>query len=628
MRGARKPRRAVRFAAVAAVALLAGSLPGPDSAAGAPDGKVTLGYACRFPAGTGTDGAGTGTDSGTDSGTASASSDGAATAAGSGTPGGTGRAVVADATVTVVQNYPDTAVVGKPIQPGDPTVTLTLSHTAAAALLPAGAATLTGTASLTAHVSQGASRADAVWPSLTAPAAPADGDGDVVLTFGGPVPPVTVTAPGDVRFAAGELDLKLTPKAGAPSSPPDSPSPGAGGGTSTDAGTDTGAADAAGAGTQAATSADGTPSGTPTGAPAPLADLVGTCTPKPGQDDLLGAVPVAGAADGGATGPGHAAPPGAGSGSDSASGGATGTRAHTGTGAPATGTTGTRSAGGNTITLSSPPHSGVHDCEDPPKGDTDPAVMASIPRPSNAVRSPGPDDPPFPPYSQCGYVTGYSNVMKLHGAAVINDLTRKPTRVTVVQKSLWTEFTNPDPLQQYFEIDSIAKLALPPSETSFLTFGFMPVTARMELLPKGLMTVVTVGTSNLGTITTSTIYGKQELRLSDVKVNGVPLDVGRNCRASAPLDIKLVGYDRSSLTGRPTGPTDYGVQDGGPLAQDDLYIPPFTGCGSHGENLNSLFTSSISGHGNSLNLIQGPLCVPIAASGCDPEIAFPEPPHH
>ncbi|MET9218038.1 DUF6801 domain-containing protein [Streptomyces sp. NPDC008079] len=590
MRGAVKPRRAVRFAAVAAAALLAGLLPGPDSAASGPDGKVTLGYACAFPAGTAADGS-----------------------------GGTDKAVVQDVTVALVQNYPDTAVVGKPIQPGDLTATVTMPRAGAEALLPAGTTALTGAASLTAHVAQGTSRADAVWPGLTAPSTPLKGDGDLVLTFGGAVPPLTVTASGEVRFTAGELDLKLSPVTDPASAPPDSPS------TGTDSATGTDSDSASGADSATGTAADSAGTGQ---AAKDAADIIGTCAPKPDQGDLLGTVSVPGT-PGGSSGPGHATAPGGSS--AAAPTPRTGSRAgvgKTGEGAGDGAPDAARSDGRNTITLASPPHSGVHDCEDPPEGDTDPAVMDSIPRPPNAVRSPGPGDPPFPPYSQCGYVTGYSNVFKLKGAAVINDLTKKPTRVTVVQKSIWTEFTDPDPLKQYFEIDSIAKLALPPSDTTFLTFGFVPVTARMELLPKGLMTVVTVGTSNLGTITTSTIYGKQELRLSDVKVNGVPLDVGADCRASAPLDIKLVGYDRSSLTGRPTGPTDYGVQDGGPLAQDDLYIPPFTGCGSHGENLNSLFTSAISGHGNSLNLIQGPLCVPIAASGCDPEIAFPEPPHH
>ncbi|MYS19979.1 hypothetical protein GA0115240_115210, partial [Streptomyces sp. DvalAA-14] len=232
------------------------------------------------------------------------------------------------------------------------------------------------------------------------------------------------------------------------------------------------------------------------------------------------------------------------------------------------------------------------------------------------------------PFSQCGYITGYSNIGKLNGAAVVNDLNRHPTLATIVQKSTWSDFSSDDPLQWYFEIDSIAKLVLPPIHSTFLVYGFMPVSADLTLEPIGLMTVITVGSGTEGTISTTTIYGRQQMRLYNVKVNGTPLDVGPNCHTVDPIDIKLVGYDRSSLTGIPTRPQDYSVQTGGPLAQDDLFIPRFAGCGSHGENFDQLFTSAISGHGNSLNLIQGPLCVPIAETGCDPEIAFPDPPHH
>ncbi|HEY3478480.1 MAG TPA: hypothetical protein VGL02_06215, partial [Streptomyces sp.] len=282
-----------------------------------------------------------------------------------------------------------------------------------------------------------------------------------------------------------------------------------------------------------------------------------------------------------------------------------------------------------TIRLSPPPHSGLHDCPAPPVGNPDPAIIAQQHRPPGAVVTPGPGDPPFPPYSQCGFVTGYANIAKLRGAAVVNNLRQHPQMVNVVQKSIASDFSSDDPAQWYFELDSIAKLSLPPADSTFLTYGFVPTTARMSMVPRGLMTVVTVGAGTLGTISTTTIYGKLDLRLYDVKVNGVPLDVGPDCHTVEPLDLKLVGYDRSSLTGVPTRPQDYSVQTGGPLAQDDdFFIPAFTGCASHGENLDALFTSSVSGHGNSLNLVQGPLCVPVAQSGCDPEIAYPEPPHH
>ena len=48
MRGAVTPRQSVRFAAVVAAALLAGVLPGTDSAASGGKGELSLAYACRF----------------------------------------------------------------------------------------------------------------------------------------------------------------------------------------------------------------------------------------------------------------------------------------------------------------------------------------------------------------------------------------------------------------------------------------------------------------------------------------------------------------------------------------------------------------------------------------------------
>ncbi|MYS20328.1 hypothetical protein GA0115240_11872, partial [Streptomyces sp. DvalAA-14] len=165
MRGAVNPRRAARFAAAAAAALLAGLLPGMNSAASGPDGSLTLGYTCQFPAGDQQIG------------------------------------------VAFQQKYPAAGAVGADIQPGRLTAVATVPQAAAAALLPADAAAVSASATLTARVAQGDSAADAQWSGLTAAEVPATGD--LVLTLGGAVPPLSVTAPGDVRFSAGALDLTL-----------------------------------------------------------------------------------------------------------------------------------------------------------------------------------------------------------------------------------------------------------------------------------------------------------------------------------------------------------------------------------------------------------------------------------
>ncbi|CAG7630830.1 DUF6801 domain-containing protein [Actinacidiphila bryophytorum] len=561
MRGAVLPGRTVRFATVMTVALLAGLLSGPASTAisGGGDGTTTLAYTCGFDSGT--------------------------------------QAV----SIAFEQTYPGTVAVGRPLAPGALTATVTIPRAGLTAMLPSPAATVSGTADLTVHITQGTSQADASWPGLTAPATPADGTDDLQLALAGTVPPLSVSAPGKVQFAAGGIALTLHPVAAA--------------GTPTPAPTGTGTASDAGAPAAADTA---TPADT---TPAPLADITGTCTPAAGQDALLATVlatgpatgtPAAGGRSGGAAGRG-----GTGSPTDGSTPGRT----------PLDGGTAAAGARGGTITLQTPVMSDKSDCPPPPTGNPDPAVLAAQAkeRPEGATVYPGPDDPPIDRLSQCGFITGLSNVAKLNGASVINDLNAPdPPMANIATVASVFSFADPD--HPYVELDSVADFTIPPSKTAFLTYGFMPTTATMRLTAEGPMTVITTGIG--AELYVTTIYGKQDLRLTDVKVNGQPMDVGSGCRAKAPLQIKLVGTNRSGLDGVVT-PRDYAIQEGGPLAQDDLYIPPFTGCRTPaGEDVSALFTSAISGHGNSLNLIQGPLCAPLAdPKYCTPHIPYPVPPH-
>lgn len=100
------------------------------------------------------------------------------------------------------------------------------------------------------------------------------------------------------------------------------------------------------------------------------------------------------------------------------------------------------------------------------------------------------------------------------------------------------------------------------------------------------------------------------LRIYDVRVNGVPLDVGPNCRTSSPLDVQMKG----------TKP-EYTVNDGG-ILRGTFKIPPFTGCGV-GEDLDSLFTASISGPDtppyNYIKLVQGRPCILTTHRNCTPD---------
>jgi hypothetical protein len=583
MRGAVNLRRAALTAATASVAVLAGMLPGTPSAATGPDGAVELTYSCAFTAGSASD----------------AAAATAAAAGASGTPA-PGTTVTEDATVTVHQQYPATGSVGARIQPGPLTVEVALGKDAAGAVLPDGTASATATGSLTARVTQGTSAADAVWPGLRAASTPtADG---LDLTFTGDATALSVTAPGTVRFDVGRLDLDLAvyaeadpadpPSASSTPSPPEATEP---------SGSGTSAGEASSAGTNPTDASTGNPAGLPAGvqpATAVLGGVTAACTPKAGQSTVIGEVGVAA--------PVTPSPSGTGTGTPNAPAGTAAPTRH------------------GTIALAGPPHSGISTCPAPPTGDPDQKILDAQPRPPGSFHiAVAPEDR----QAECTFLSGLSNVGKLHGASVVNDLDDHPALTDVTQTGVWIGFQEDGSL--YSEFDSVAALDLPPAKSTFLAFGFMPTSAVMTLSQVGPLTLIIVGSSGSDYITTTTVYGKLQLRLSHVEVNGTPLDVGSNCRTVAPLDLKLVGIDLSNTAagGGVLKPTDYNEISGGPISQDRLTIPPFTGCSAHGENVDALLTASISGSGNSLNLIQGPLCIPSAFLNCEPEILYPTPPH-
>ncbi|MEU4745521.1 hypothetical protein AB0G02_34360 [Actinosynnema sp. NPDC023658] len=121
-------------------------------------------------------------------------------------------------------------------------------------------------------------------------------------------------------------------------------------------------------------------------------------------------------------------------------------------------------------------------------------------------------------------------------------------------------------------------LTLPPSDGYFIAFGFVPTTARTELVPVGK----TTGTIKEGRVKAN---AKVVIKLGDVAVNGQPLDVGPACQTTEPASIDLEGpfqLDKMQLTG--------------------VYsIPPFAGCRGR-EPLDPLFTGLISGPGNTIDL--------------------------
>ncbi|WP_053717983.1 hypothetical protein [Saccharothrix sp. NRRL B-16348] len=121
-------------------------------------------------------------------------------------------------------------------------------------------------------------------------------------------------------------------------------------------------------------------------------------------------------------------------------------------------------------------------------------------------------------------------------------------------------------------------LSLPPSLGYFIVFGFVPNTARTELIPVARVT----GTIKDGYVKAN---AKLLIKLDEVAVNEQPLDVGQACQTVEPASIDLGGpFELAKM--RMTG----------------VYtIPPFGGCQGR-ERLDPLLTGLISGPGNTIDL--------------------------
>ncbi|MFJ6433691.1 DUF6801 domain-containing protein [Streptomyces sp. NPDC091416] len=218
------------------------------------------------------------------------------------------------------------------------------------------------------------------------------------------------------------------------------------------------------------------------------------------------------------------------------------------------------------------------------------------------------------------YVTGYANVAKLKSATLF------PVACTQIHQGATSIKFQDGHLHVFQEstamLDYQGQPKLPPATGTFLTFGFMPTTATMEMTqippaagPDGKplpnihsdLTILSPGNS----VGTTTIDMQLQLRLYDVKVNGVPLDVGPNCRTAKPFALPL----RGEMLLKDGVQTGYTLVTGGALA-GKVTIPPFSGCGV-GEDLDDLFTASISGVPGDVKQIQA---APCAAAQHDPNV--------
>lgn len=116
-------------------------------------------------------------------------------------------------------------------------------------------------------------------------------------------------------------------------------------------------------------------------------------------------------------------------------------------------------------------------------------------------------------------------------------------------------------------------------------------------------------------ISDSTVSGKLQLRLSDVTVDGVPVDVGPHCETSAPASLTAAGkgYVLSGDASNALPPAGkYNPRTGG-IMNGTLNVPKFAGCGTGGDDLDALMSAMSSGPGFPVKVSQG-LVAPCWAS--------------
>ncbi|MFE4047938.1 DUF6801 domain-containing protein [Streptomyces sp. YIM B13518] len=230
-------------------------------------------------------------------------------------------------------------------------------------------------------------------------------------------------------------------------------------------------------------------------------------------------------------------------------------------------------------------------------------------------------DDAHPPTSASlnAYVTGYTNVRKLKGASLL------PPSCMLIEQGNPVDGP-PDPEYLIFDTASTAdfhyegRKQTPPFESTFLTFGFTPVTATMVLEQTGPITIdsrIRMRWSDFRTITDTYVRAPLVLRVTALEVNGTPLDIGPGCRTETSLTSvdpdpanhpgdHLVLYGRGEQDlGLPA--TGYLLLSGGSLSGETT-VPAFTGCDAGGENLDRLLTASVSGPGNLLKQVQGQTC--------------------
>jgi len=173
------------------------------------------------------------------------------------------------------------------------------------------------------------------------------------------------------------------------------------------------------------------------------------------------------------------------------------------------------------------------------------------------------------------------------------------------------------------------------TDVRLVAFGSMPATATLTLrVPQAGARVKPLvahtwqssggcDPAQVGASADSLVEGQVEIRLSDLKVDGVPVPLGPSCRTERPADLalwgdpasggyfpgsggRLLAYDGAHVgsLGRLDDPFYVELQGRVIPPSTGVTIPPFTGCGV-GDDLDPLITAMASGPNNPLRVMQG-----------------------
>jgi hypothetical protein len=239
-----------------------------------------------------------------------------------------------------------------------------------------------------------------------------------------------------------------------------------------------------------------------------------------------------------------------------------------------------------------------------------------LPFPGNLQLNPSfplPEPPPgsktfHDPESACGYLAGSVDVRKLDATVPVGP------GLSDLRVGL-TTYTNFSHSYAYVQVDEPGQFEyrglpeLPPERVTFLAYGHIPVSATLHISEIGSLNLALISCTPASKCPNrpakvALFFGRFTLRISDVDINRAPADAGPDCQTATPFDLTLTGLPPSYNVG-----AQYGVLTG------SVTIPPFKGCSS---GLDPVFTTSVSGPGNSVKVTQARICVPATGGGCPP----------